>query len=78
MPRISIAIAASVVLLVSLSTAQEAEGNPSRSSQSRGAPLAPVSVIGGDGTINYIPIWVKRNYLQSSVIYQSTAGNVGV
>jgi hypothetical protein len=36
------------------------------------------SPILGDGTRNYIPIWVKTNYLQSSVIYQDANKNIGV
>lgn len=36
------------------------------------------SAILGDGTRNYIPLWVKFNYLQSSVIYQDASKNIGV
>ncbi len=43
-----------------------------------GTPPPPGPVVGGDGTANFIPIWTTRSYLLSSVIYQSSGGNVGV
>ncbi len=74
MRRLSIAILLSTLLLVSICSAQQTSTTaPAKSPVGIDGPI-----IGGDGTTNYIAIWATPNYLLSSVIYQSTAGNVGV
>ncbi len=40
----------------------------------QGSPLT----VGGMGTANYIPIWTDSADLGNSIIFQSTAGNVGI
>ena len=37
-----------------------------------------MGVVGGTGTASYIPIWAASASLSSSVIYQSSAGRVGI
>ena len=81
MRRISIVIALSTLLLVSMSSAQQTSTsdnkhtNPGRDA----SPIRPDGpIIGGDGVKNYIAIWATRNYLLSSVIYQGAYNNIGI
>jgi hypothetical protein len=69
MRRISVAFALSTLLFVSICSAQQPAESPTR---------IEGPVLGGDGTKNYIPIWVTPGYLQSSVIYQNANKNVGI
>ena len=79
MRRIRIASVVTILVFASIAIAQQAASNASSNSQQSGVTTQPPGpIIGGDGTTNYIPIWAKPNYLLSSVIYQSSAGNVGV
>lgn len=78
MYRICISSVLVILVFVSASIAQQAASNSSVNPQQGLASTSPGSVIGGDGMTNYIPIWARPNYLLSSVIYQSSAGNVGV
>ncbi len=71
MHRLSIALALTTLSLACICSAQQTS-----------APVAPNRVdgpvLGGDGMKNYIPLWITPSYLQSSVIYQASGGNVGV
>ncbi len=72
MRRISIALALTIFLLVSLGTAQQTTPNAPANSQQSGSPAPPPGpVLGGDGTPNYLAIWARTNYLLSSVVYQN-------
>ena len=73
---IALAIAVSILLPSSICFAQQAASDQSSASRQDVSPMG--SPILGDGTRNYIPIWVKTNYLQSSVIYQDANKNIGV
>ena len=76
--NIHIAVALSTLLLVSISFAQQNSDKPQTNSGQSASPIGIQGpVIGGDGVANYIPIWASRNYLLSSVIYQ-TSGNIGI
>ena len=78
MHRISIAIALTIFLLVSLVTAQQTTNNPSTNFERTSSPAPPPGpIIGGDGTANYIAIWATSNYLLSSVMYQAN-GSIGI
>jgi hypothetical protein len=46
--------------------------------QTLAAQVAPQTGIGGSGTANYIPIWKSGTTLGNSIIYQTSAGNVGI
>ena len=75
---ITIAIALSTLLLVSISLAQQISDKTQTNSAQSSSPIGIRGpVVGGDGVANYIPIWASRNYLLSSVIYQ-TGGNIGI
>ena len=78
MHRISIAVALTIFLLVSLVTAQQTTNNPSTNFERTSSPAPPPGpIIGGDGTANYIAIWATSNYLLSSVMYQAN-GSIGI
>jgi hypothetical protein len=62
MRRISIAIAAAIVFLASVASAQQATSTSC-------LPSSPT--IGGSGTPNYIPIWTSSTDLGDSLIYQT-------
>ncbi len=73
-----IVIALSVVILVSICSAQQASSNNSFNSQRQGSPAPPPGpVLGGDGIPYYIPLWRTNDYLLSSVIYQ-TGSSIGI
>jgi hypothetical protein len=67
----SIAFVLTALFLVSISPAQQTS-TPSPNIHIDGP------IIGGDGTKNYVPLWLTPNYLQSSVIYQASGGNIGI
>ena len=79
MRRISIAfVLFTSLLLVSICSAQQTSTSDNKHTDS-GRDASPIgTVIGGNGTPNYIPIWSTPNYLLSSVIYQATGGNIGI
>jgi hypothetical protein len=69
MHRITIALVYVTLLLVSICPAQQTSAtSPS---------LVAGPVLGGDGTKNYIPLWITQTYMGNSVLYQS-GGNIGV
>src|SRR5215469_7387036 len=80
MRRISVAIAVATFLLVSFVSAQQATSSANdaakQNKSSTPPPLGPI--LGGMGTVNYIPIWAAPSFLVNSVIYQSSGGNVGI
>jgi hypothetical protein len=79
MRRISIVIVLSTLLLVSICSAQQKPDNKDTNPGQSASPIGiDGAVIGGNGTVNYIPIWTTPNYLQSSVIYQASGGNIGI
>jgi len=57
------------LLVVCVGSAQQPPSSPN---------LVDGPVLGGDGTPYYIPIWRTNSYLLSSVIYQTSAGSVGI
>ena len=77
--RLSIALVLFTLSLVSICKAQQTPNNKS-SNSGRGASKAGTEgpVIGGNGTTNYIAIWATPSYLLSSVIYQTSGGNIGI
>ncbi len=78
MRMIRIASVVTILACVPIAIAQQPANSPSSNSRQSDSPASvPGPIIGGDGTTNYIPIWAKPNYLLSSIIYQSNAGNVG-
>ncbi len=77
MRRISFAIALTILLLASKSIAQQATNHASTASERTvSPPTGPI--LGGMGTVNYIPIWAAPSFLVDSAIYQASAGNIGV
>jgi hypothetical protein len=81
MRRISIAFVLSILLLVSICSAQQTStsNNKQNSSKQNASPIGIEGpVIGGDGTPRFIPLWISPNYLLSSVIYQASGGNIGI
>ena len=62
-------IALTIFLCVSIGSAQQTPSSPN---------LVDGPVLGGDGIPYYIPIWRTNSYLLSSVIYQTSAGSVGI
>lgn len=68
MRRISLILAPVVFSLITICSSQQISTNIH--------PDGPI--IGGDGVKNYIAYWATPNYLLSSVIYQTSGGNVGV
>lgn len=80
MPRLScMVIALSVSILVSNSSAQQTASHRSADSERPGLSAPPPGpVLGGDGATNFIAIWATPDYLQNSVIYQASGGNVGI
>ena len=81
MRHISIAFVLSTLLLVSICSAQQTSTSDNHTNSGQSAsPIGGngTAVISGAGAANYIPIWITPNYLQSSVIYQASGGNVGV
>jgi hypothetical protein len=81
MRRISkfLAIAVSALLPVSICLAQQTTPTTPANSERPGSSTPPPGpVLGGDGTPYYIPIWRTNSYLLDSVIYQTSAGSVGI
>jgi trimeric autotransporter adhesin len=80
MRQISIVVILTSLLLASICIAQQTTTTPSNNSRPNSSPLPPPpgTIIGGDGTKNYIPIWATPNYLLSSAIYQDANKNIGV
>lgn len=77
--RLYTGVALYTLLLVCVCSAQQLANNRLTSSGRRALPIGINGpVIGGDGTPNYIPLWRTPNYLQSSAIYQTSAGLVGI
>lgn len=78
MRRLCLAFTFCTLFLVSICPAQQTFNNPTNSER-KGSPAPPLGpVLGGDGTPYYIPIWRTNSYLLDSVIYQTSAGNVGI
>ena len=78
MRRIIIAFALTISLFISVCTAQQtSSATPSLERKDSPTP-PPGPVIGGMGTVNYIPIWAAPTFLLNSVIYQANGGNIGV
>jgi hypothetical protein len=56
-----------------------AQGNPAAASKAASTTeQSAISAISGGGTTNYIPRWTSSANLGNSVIFQSTAGKVGI
>jgi Chaperone of endosialidase len=73
-----LAIAVSILLLVSLCSAQQTSATTPPNSEPQGSPaLPPGPVLGGDGIPYYIPLWRTNDYLLSSVIYQN-GSSIGI
>ncbi len=56
-----------------------AQGNPAAASKAASTTdQSAISAISGGGTTNYIPRWTSSSNLGNSVIFQSTAGKLGI
>lgn len=79
MRPIRIATALTAVVLASFAAAQQTSTSASPNSEKQSITTPPPGpIIGGMGTTNYIPIWASSSFLLNSVIYQTSAGNVGI
>jgi len=76
--RFSIALALATLLFMTAGSAQQTLHKTATDTARDNSALPLGPVLGGDGTKNYIPLWITPSYLQSSVIYQASGGNVGV